>query len=330
MILGKFLPPHRGHQFLVEFARQYVERLHVLVCSLERDPIPGELRYRWMRQMFPDVRVVHVTDENPQEPQEHPEFWSIWRETVQRAVGEPLDYVFASEPYGWKLAEVLGAAFVPVDLARELVPVSGTAIRNDPMRYWEFLPEPVRPFFLKRICVFGPELTGKSTLARDLAKHFHTLYVWEYARPLLDPHGGKCYPEDIPRIVRGQLAAEEALALQANRVVFCDTDALTTVIWSDSLFGHVPAWVREVADSRTYDLYLLLDVDVPWVADGQRFFEAPEKRQVFFERCRQELEARGRRYVILRGSWPERFAAACRAVKQLLGDHRPAATGSER
>lgn len=318
MILGKFLPPHRGHQFLVEFARQYVERLHVLVCSIQREPIAGELRYQWMRQMFPDVRIVHVTDENPQEPAEHPDFWAIWKETIERAVGEPIDYVFASESYGTQLAEVLGANFVPVDLARELMPVSGTRIRAEPLKHWEMLPECVRPYYLKRVCIFGPESTGKSTLARNLAKHFGTAYVWEYARPLLDPQDGVCRPEDIPRIVRGQVAAEESLAFQANRVLFCDTDVLTTLIWSDTLFGSVADWIRKLADARTYDLYLLLAVDVPWVDDAQRFFAAPEQRGAFFDRCQRELDSRGRRYVTLRGSWPERFTMACREVEKLL------------
>lgn len=318
MILGKFLPPHRGHQFLVEFARQYVKRLYVLVCSIQREPIAGVVRFQWMRQMFPDVRVVHVTDENPQEPKEHPDFWVIWKNTVERAVGEPINYVFASESYGVQLAEILGASFVPVDLARELVPVSGTKIRAKPLKHWEMLPECVRPYFLKRVCIFGPESTGKSTLTRDLAQHFRTNYVWEYARPLLDLQGGVCGPDDIPRIVRGQIAAEEALAFQANRVLFCDTDVLTTVIWSDTLFGSVPEGIRELADARHYDLYLLLDVDVPWMDDAQRFFAAPEQRRAFFDHCQRELDSRGRRYVTLRGSWPERFAMACRAVEKLL------------
>ena len=320
MTLGKFMPPHRGHQFLIEFARQYTERLYVLVCSIEQEPIPGNLRHRWVQEMFPatDVRVVHVTDENPQEPHEHPDFWNIWRETVERAVGEPIDFVFASETYGEKLAEVLGAKFVPVDLARELVPVSGTAIRAAPQKHWEMLPECVRPHFLKRVCIFGPESTGKSTLARDLAKHFETQYVWEYARPLLDVQGGQCHVDDIPRIVRGQIAAEEALARQANRVLFCDTDVLTTTIWSDVLFGSVPPWIQELADERDYDLYLLLDVDVPWIDDAQRFFDAPEERRAFFDRCERELKSRNRRYVVLRGSWTERFKAGCQAVEEIL------------
>jgi HTH-type transcriptional repressor of NAD biosynthesis genes len=320
LLLGKFLPPHRGHQFLIEFARQYVERLTVLVCTLDREPIPGKLRFQWVRQMFPspDVDVVHVTDDLPQEPAEHPDFWRIWRDVCLRAAPHGVDFVFASEAYGHKLAEVLGARYVEADRPRQLVPVSGTAVRADPMRHWEMIPEPVRPYFLKRVCIYGPESTGKSTLARDLARHFGTVHAWEYARPLLDPQGGRCTPDDIPRIVRGQVATEEALAQQANRVMFCDTDVLTTTVWSDVLFGDTPPWIRELAETRRYDLYLVLDVDVPWVDDSQRFFNEQAVRREMFGRFLAALESRRRPYRIIRGGWDERFRSACEAVDELL------------
>jgi HTH-type transcriptional repressor of NAD biosynthesis genes len=314
------MPPHRGHQFLIEFAAQYAADLTVLVCSLPRDPIPGTLRYEWVRRMFPDARVVHVTEELPQEPAEHPDFWSIWRDVCRRAAPDGVDYVFASEPYGWKLAEVLGACFVPVDLGRQLFPISGTMVRQAPLRHWAMLPEVVRPYFVKRVCVFGPESTGKSTLARDLAKEFDTVYAWEYARPLLDPQGGKCYEADIPRIVRGQVATEEALAARANRVMFCDTDVLTTTVWSDVLFGGTPGWIRELAEQRTYDLYLVTDVDVPWVDDSQRFFSEQRVRREMFDRFLSALTSRGRKYEVVRGDWPTRFATACASVRRLLDE----------
>jgi HTH-type transcriptional regulator, transcriptional repressor of NAD biosynthesis genes len=319
LLLGKFMPPHRGHQFLIEFARQYVERLTVMVCSLPGDPIPGHLRHGWVSRMFPDARVVHVTDDLPQEPADHPNFWILWRDACRAAAGaDGVDYVFASEPYGLKLAEVLGARFVPVDTARELVPVSGTAVRADPMRHWEMIPECVRPYFVKRVCVFGPESTGKSTLARDLARAFGTVYAFEYARPHLDPQGGRCTSDDIPRIVRGQVATEEALAHQANRVLFCDTDVLTTCVWGDVLFGHTPQWVRDLAERRGYDLYLVTDVDVPWVSDGQRFFSEQAQRRAMFERFLGELVSRGRPYRVIRGAWEQRLRDATGAVRALL------------
>ena len=322
LVLGKFLPPHRGHQFLIEFARQYVEHLTVLVGALRSEPIPGKLRHQWVREMFPqaNVNVVYLPEDLPSTPADHPDFWPIWRQAIYDAAPEGIDCFFASEDYGPKTAEVIGngCRYVEVDQPRELVPISGTLVRNDPMRYWDFLPEPVRPYFLKRVCIFGPESTGKSTLARDLAREFQTLHAWEFARPLLDRQNGKCFAHNIPDIVRGQIATEDALARQARRVLFCDTDVLTTTLWSDTLFGDTPAWIRQFADGRTYDLYLLLDVDVPWVNDGQRFFEDQHMRQQIFERFRNALESRQRKYQIIRGDWATRFRTARDAVKRLL------------
>ena len=324
LVLGKFLPPHRGHQFLIDFARHASRELTVLVCTLAREPIPGRLRVDWLRQMFPfaNVRIVHVDDDDlPQTPEEHPDFWRIWRDVIRRACPDGVDAFFASEDYGPRTAEAIGGGcrYVEVDRGRTLVPVSGTLVRSDPMKYWDYLPEPVRPHFVKRVCIFGPESTGKSMLARDLAAHFNTVYAWEYARPLLDPKGGRCVAADIPNIARGQAATEDARARQANRVLICDTDVLTTTIWSDLLFGDTPAWVRTLAEHRTYDLYLLLDVDVPWVDDAQRFFAEPHVRRQMFDRFRAALDARGRKYVIVRGDWGERFRAARDAVAALIG-----------
>ncbi|MEW6363518.1 MAG: AAA family ATPase [Acidobacteriota bacterium] len=323
LIIGKFMPPHLGHQYLVDFAREQVDRLTVLVCSIAAEPIPGTLRCKWMREMFPDVDVVHVTDENPQEPHEHSEFWQIWLDTIRRVVPRGPDYLFASEDYGWKLSDMLGAQYVPVDHARSLVPISGSRLRERPMENWGFIPPCVRPHFARRVCVFGPESTGKSTLARRLAEHYQTVYAAEYARGLLDFKHGRCDFDDIPRIARGHVASEEALARQANRVLFCDTDLITTVIWSEILFGECPEWIRREADRRGYDLYLLMDIDTPWVPDPQRYL--PNDRESFLARCEAELTSRGRAYVKIGGSWTERFRRACEAVEPLLSDRwRPA------
>lgn len=294
----------------------------MLVCTLDREPIPGALRYQWVRQLFPfpDVNIVHITEDLPQTPAEHPDFWRIWRRVILEACPGGVDCFFASEDYGRTVAEVVGCRYVEVDRPRQLLPISGTEVRADPMRHWDMLPSVVRPYFLKRVCIVGPESTGKSTLAQDLARHFNTLHAWEYARSLLDPQGGQCFSKDIPLIVRGQVATEDALAMQANRVLFCDTDVLTTTIWSDVLFGDTPQWIRDLAEQRRYDLYLLLDVDVPWVDDNQRFLGKPQERRAFFERCKSALDSRGRSYRIIRGNWNERFQTAVEAVRQLIDE----------
>lgn len=314
MLLGKFMPPHLGHVYLGEFAAGHVERLAVVVCSIAREPIPGRLRFRWMRELFPFADVVHLDDELPQEPSEHVDFWPLWRAALARVLPYRPDYVFASEDYGARLAREMGGVFVPVDKRRDAVPTSGTAVRADPLSNWDHLPRCVRPYFVKRVCVFGPESTGKTTLARRLAGHFRTAWVPEYARTLLEMRG-RLEAADMPAIARGQAASEDALARNARGVLVCDTDPLTTLVWSERLFGACDPAVGEAA-RREYDLYLLLDADVPWVADPVRYL--PEDRRGFFERCRAELVRRGRPFVEVRGDWETRFSVAAAAVDRLL------------
>jgi NadR type nicotinamide-nucleotide adenylyltransferase len=120
----------------------------------------------------------------------------------------------------------------------------------------------------------------------------------------------------MPLIARGQIAAEEALAREANRVLFCDTDPLATTIWSEALFGACAPEIRAAADGRRYALTLLLDVDVPWVADPVRYL--PDERRSFFDRCARALDAHGRRWIRITGAWDARFEQARAAVDALL------------
>ncbi len=320
VVLGKFMPPHEGHRYLVDFARHYCDHLTVLVGTLKREPIPGELRVEWMRELFPSVTIVHVTDENPQLPHEHPDFWEIWKGTFERALEQPADFLFASEDYGQKLAQTIGATFVPTNGLRELLPVTGTAIRKAPLHHWDALPVCVRPYFLKRVCVFGPESTGKSTLTAQLAEAFQTVLVPEYARLYLERKDGSFVFDDVLPIARGQRASEKALERQAYRVLFCDTDLLTTSIWSSWMFDRVPEQLTRWLGERTYDLYLVTDVDLPWQADPIRYL--PDNRRDFLERCLVELQAGGHPYVLISGEGPARLENALRALRDLLGLER--------
>lgn len=316
VVLGKFMPPHLGHCYLVDFARHYVGHLTVMVGSLEAEPIAGEQRVAWMRELFPEVRVVHIPDENPQVPEEHPDFWDIWRHSMLSRLPEPPDVLFAGEDYGEQLAQVLGARFVPLDRDLGNIPTSGTAIRDAPWSQWRFLPRPVQPFFVGRVCIVGPESTGKSTLARTLAQHFGTVWVPEYARTVLERSGGEVTLEHIETIARGQMASEDALSRQANKLLICDTDLVMTTLWSEALLGTCPSWIEAEAQRRHYDLYLLCDVDVPFVEDTVRYL--PRQRERFMERCQSALEARGLPVVTIRGSWQERTERAIEAITDLL------------
>lgn len=332
LVIGKFMPPHLGHQYLIDFAKTYVDDLTVMVCTTKNEPINGEQRYKWVKEMFPNANVIHNDDENPADPKDHPRFWKIWKDSIESRItndkqnnkhdrnvqkkNQSIDYLFASEDYGIRLAEVLNMKYIPVDKNRELVRISGTEVRKNPLENWDYLPSQVRPYYLKRICIFGPESTGKSTLAKKLAEHYKTVFCSEYARGFLEPKGGKCTYKDIPFIAKGQIASEEALAKQANRVLFTDTDVLTTKLWSEILFNKCPCWIKKEAKNRNYDLYLLLDTDIPFVPDSQRYL--PNARQLSIETCKQELEKYGKKYVIINGNYDERFNKAIKEVEKVL------------
>lgn len=311
------MPPHAGHLSLIEFASRLTDDLTVVVGTLVDEPICGELRYRWMRELCPTQRVLHLTDPNPGYPHEHPDFWNIWRDSLLRISGRPIDLLFASEDYGEPLARVLGSRFIPNNAGRGLIEVSGSAIRANPGDHWDYLPPPVRGYYSKRVLLFGPESTGKTTLGLALAQHFGGILVPEYARTYLLGREEDFGLDDMEVIAAAQVASEEAMARYGGHpLLFCDTDPLITELWSRELFGEVRDSVRKLAAESRHDLILLLDVDIPWVADPMRY--RPERRAEFMQACREALERQEKEYVLIQGEGVERVGRAVKAVENLL------------
>ena len=316
LVLGKFLPYHAGHAHLIRTARAAVDELVVLVCSIRREPIPGALRFAWVRDSHPDCTVVHVAEEVPQSPEDDPEFWPIWTDLIARYAGA-VHRVFTSEAYGWELACRLGAQHVSVDPERRAIPISGRAIRDAPLRHWEYVPRSVRPFYARRVALLGTESTGKTTLARRLAERFETTWVREYGREYCDTRPALSLSlTDLASIAWAQATIEEDAALDANRILICDTELHTTATWSDLIVGTRPAWLTDAARARRYDLVLLLDHDLPWVDDGTRVLS--DRRPEHTQLLRNELGAAGRRYTMLSGSYARREREAVRLVSALL------------
>ena len=316
-ILGKFMPPHEGHRLLCEVARARVDQLTILVCSLPDDPIPGALRHAWMRELFPDCRVLHHDAVVPQAPEDDPDFWPIWRGIARAAHPEPIDYVFASEAYGARLATELGAVFHPVDPDRSIVPVSGTAVRADPYGHWPFLPPPVRAHHARRICLHGPESVGKSALAGQLAAHLRTVQVPEFGRTWCATHGTDLTMDGLLVIGRTQHAMAQAAARRCNGWLVLDTDPLMTAVWADMMLGRRDPWFGAWQDMA--DLYLLLDIDLPFIDDGLRLYGAADARRRFFDLCQAELERRGVRWRLVRGAGQARFDNALAAIRDVFG-----------
>lgn len=315
-VLGKFMPLHRGHEALLHFARQQVDRLYVVVDNIPAAWVGAEQRCRWIAETVPDARVMHLPVANPQDPAEHPQFWDIWRTSLLDLLPEKPDVVIASEHYGVRLAQELGAQFIPFDIERAAIPVSATMIRNDLRGNWPLLSAAARRDYTFKVCVFGPESTGKSTLTAQLAAHYQTVGVREYARDLIEAQQGALHLADMPLIARGQQQLIDDAISDANRVLFTDTDALATTIWTRWLFDARDDEVEVLAAARPCDFYLLLAPDLPWVADQVRYL--PEQGQAFFADCEAALQSHHRPYAVVDGQGEMRLNKAITAVDQAM------------
>jgi NadR type nicotinamide-nucleotide adenylyltransferase len=164
----------------------------------------------------------------------------------------------------------------------------------------------------------GSESTGKTTLARQLGEHFGAGVVPEFVRDYVARKGAPLDFADHGPIARGQMAIEDEhmarAAAAGHRVLIQDTDLLSTVVYCEHSFGRCPDWIRAEAANRRPDLYLVMDIDVPWVADDvrDRGHMREELQRLFVE----AVQASGAAYEVIQGDEAERLARAVRAVER--------------
>ena len=169
---------------------------------------------------------------------------------------------------------------------------------------------------IKKIAIVGPESTGKSTLTQQLARHYNSPWVTEYSRYYCAALTGPCTLQDEINMFHGQLALEESvLATTEKNFIFCDTTILTVKIWCDHLFGETPQVVLDRLHARPYDLYLLMDIDLPWEEDPLRDF--PNLREHFMQVWHRELHNLQANYVVVGGT-TDRFDNAVAVVDNFL------------
>lgn len=172
---------------------------------------------------------------------------------------------------------------------------------------------------LKRIVIFGPESTGKTTLAKELAAHYKTSWAPEYMREYFtkiaprDPF--ESYLSDILPIAKGQLENENKAAAAAVDLFFCDTNLLEIKVYSEYYFGSCPSEVSKAVELHKYDFYLLTYPDIPWEKDQIR--DRPLGRLKLFAIFEQALQDRNLPYVVLKGSPEQRLAKAQLSIKEI-------------
>lgn len=315
-VLGKFCPLHKGHMFLIDKALETCEKVYVVVDNIMDEVISVKKRIEWVRAQYPQIEVFTQLRPLPQDPSETPDFWNIWRTTLLSILPHKPDAVFASEHYGQRLAKELSADFVEVDIERRNIPISATQIRNDLCKNWNYLSDAVKSDFQVSICIYGPESTGKSTLTKQLAEYFDACYVEEYAKEVIENNKGDIRYEDMEKIISGHHSKICLAAASLTPIFFVDTDAITSEIWSEELFGKKTDNISYYIQNQNFTHYLLLDVDIDWQDDIHRF--RPDNRVEFFNICRQRLELYHRPYTIISGKGNIRLQNAINVVNKLL------------
>lgn len=178
-----------------------------------------------------------------------------------------------------------------------------------------------KPSTCIRIVLFGPESTGKTTLAQQLAEHYNTVWVEEYMREYLQVKWNQekevCKPEDLLPIARGQMAKENSYLEKANEVLICDTNLLELKVYSEVYYdGYCEPTIDKYAIENFYDLYFLTYIDTPWTPDDLR--DKPNDRQNMFTIFERSLQQHKKPYVVLKGDQDERLKSAISNIDKLL------------
>lgn len=292
LIVGKFAPLHYGHEILINAALDACEKLVIISYSLPELPgFPPAKRQCYLQTRFPQAQILVVTPEealtwgidpmpeNDSDDDAHRHF--VASLCLQRLNIMP-EAVFTAEDYGDGFAQVLSARFqrqvTHVRLQRESGPeaVSGTLIRSDLHHYRHLVAPEVYAHFVHRICILGGESTGKSTLSIELAAALGTVSISEYGRERWEQQKGQLIFDDMLDIARIQLLREKAA--HPNRYLVCDTSPLTTLFYSQAMFGKAEPALEQLA-CQHYDTVVLCADDFPFQQDGTRQDESFRQRQ---------------------------------------------------
>jgi len=320
IILMTALVPTKGHQNLVEFAIQYMAKylhseLYIIISHRDNEPVSGWDRISAFREQFQYQRVGHKVvavshydndaPQNPTGPDDKP-FWDYWVRTIEIITGTVWDedILFASEKYGIDMAAALPCKFVPFDPYREVSNARGTDVRQG----LPYTMDQVMPAFqknlIKRITIFGSESTGKTTLAKALAKRDDGHFLMEWARPYLETVGAELNAEKMATIFDGQAALQDmAKSLLDKRHIFQDTDLFSTIGYYRIFSLPVTHDMKCRALAKKSDLYVLTQSNIPFEEDPLRY--GGDKRESDDQFWINILEEYGLNYIVLESSAKE-------------------------
>lgn len=324
---GSFNPLHLGHVDCILHAANMCEQLYLVLSSgVNRDEIDVKVRYRWLYQLTSHIGNVHIImleDTADTKAEYTKEYWFQDAAKVKQAIGAKIDIVFYGSDYDensfWNVCYP--------DSEHYVFPrngISSTQIRENPYAHWDWIPQIVRPFYVKKVLLIGGESTGKSTLTINLANRFNTNYIEEAGRDLSEKSGTDqmMLAEDFTEILLQHKLNEIKAVEQSNKVLFIDTDALVTQFYMNFLEMPEIEENRALSDAidalNHFDLILFLEPDVAFVQDGDRSERIRDDRKKYSEQIKALLKEHGRTFVTIQGDYDNRYNCAVSEVKHLL------------
>lgn len=319
-VFGKFLPFHKGHEAMINFALSKCEFLTVLVCCSDKESIPDTFRKVWIEKVFEKEKNIEIKTFNyleselPNTSESSESVSKIWADIFKKQLPD-YSLLITSEEYGNFVAAFMNIQHIAFDIPKKLFPVSATAVRNDVFTNWEYLPDSVKPDLSVKVVILGTECTGKTTLTEKLAKHFNCSFVLEAGRDIIANSNSFTF-DDLYLVATEHAKRIDKTILADNPLVIIDTDIHTTKSYSRFTFEKELEISVDIYNSNKANLYLYLNNDVEYLQDGTRLSEAA--RNLLDLSHRQVLTDHDIDFIEIRGDWDERFDKAVEQINKLI------------